>query len=249
MDPQEARIYFAVIAAVLVVGIIIGYFAVSVIRQQRRNLELQKANALAEISAMEKERARIAGDLHDDVGPVLSTVKFRIDYAVSVESGAKEELAIASQQLDDLSARMREVANNLMPSALLRKGLVGAVKEFAVNASESSGIAISFIAPDNIRISEEKGVNIYRIIQEIVHNSLKHADAKLIEIIFTDKGDDLEILCRDNGNGFDYSSMIGESGGLGLRSISNRTDIMGGKLRVESKPGKGTAFLFTIPAK
>lgn len=249
MDPKEARIYFAVIAAVLVIGVIIVYFAVSVIRQQRRNLELQKANALAEITAMEKERARIAGDLHDDVGPVLSTVKFRLDYAASIETEAKEELIIASKQLDDLSERMREVANNLMPSALLRKGLIGAVREFVDNAAKSSGTTIDLTTGDDVDISEDKGVNIYRIIQEIVHNCLKHANATKIEIRLAKQDNDIEIFCRDNGAGFDYPRLYSASKGMGLRSISNRTEIMGGKLKVESKQGKGTAFLFTIPIK
>ncbi|HEV7783331.1 MAG TPA: ATP-binding protein [Chitinophagaceae bacterium] len=249
MDTEEARIYYAVIAAVLVIGFIIGYFAVSVIRQQRRNLELQREIALAEISAMEKERARIATDLHDEVGPVLSTVKFRIDYAASIETEAKEELTIARKQLDDLSERMREVANSLMPSTLLRKGLIGAVQEFASNAAESSGTEIHFSASPDIHVNEEKGVNIYRIILEIVHNCLKHSKATLIEIIFTNKTNDLEILCRDNGVGFDIKSMTAATDGMGLRSIRNRTDIMGGKMVIESKTGKGTAFLFTIPMK
>ena len=123
MDAQEARIYMAVIITVVVLGIIIGYFAISVIRQQRRNMELQKANALAEISAMERERARIAIDLHDDVGPVLSVIKFRVDNANVSDAEEQEELKKASAQLDEVIARMREVSNNLMPSVLQRKGL------------------------------------------------------------------------------------------------------------------------------
>lgn len=249
MDTQEARIYFAVIAAVLVIGFIIGYFAVSVIRQQRRNLELQKANALAEIAAMEKERARIAADLHDEVGPVLSTVKFRIGYALSAEADAKDELATASHQLDELSARMREIANNLMPSALLRKGLVGAIKEFAANAAASSGLIIEVVAAETLVVDEEKGINIYRVLQEIVHNSLKHSTATKIEIAINEKGNDMEILCRDNGKGFDPDKTANESRGLGLRSIQNRTSMMGSKLKMETRIEKGTAYLITIPRK
>ena len=249
MDTIQANIYVAIIIAVALVAIIIFYFALTVIRQQRRNLELQKANALAEISAMEKERARIAADLHDDLGPVLSVVKFTIDNVEPTDTEEKEVLQRASVQLDDLIGRMREVANNLMPSALHRKGLVRAVDEFASNATSGSGTVIRFISEVDIVVGEEKSINIYRVIQEVVHNCLKHANATEMEIRFELKNNCLHILCRDNGSGFDYSTMSSQSTGIGLRSIQNRTDIMGGSLVVESKPGKGTVFLFEIPIK
>src|SRR5438477_5729337 len=112
--------------------------------QQRRNLELQKANALAEISAMEKERARIAADLHDALGPVLSVIKFRVDHVELLDKEEKAELAKASKQLDELIGHMREVANNLMPSALQRKGLIAAVEEFIQNVGKTNGLEIHF---------------------------------------------------------------------------------------------------------
>lgn len=249
MDTQEARIYIAIIITVILLGIIIGFFAISIIRQQKRNLELQKANALAEISAMEKERARIAADLHDDLGPVLSVVKFRVDHVVSDESGEKEELVKASEQLDELIGRMREVANNLMPSALHRKGLISAIEEFISNASASSGIAILFEGEKDLNIGEDKSINVYRVIQEVVHNCIKHSKATKMEIELENHNGYLKITCRDNGVGFDYIKLSKESEGIGLRSIKNRTEIMDGSLVVESKPGKGSIFLLEIPIK
>lgn len=249
MDATEARIYLAVIITGIVLGTILLYFTFSVIRQQRRNLELQQANALAEISAMEKERARIAADLHDELGPVLSVIKFQVDNVEQVDPEEKLQLNKASQSLDDLVARMREVANNLMPSALHRKGLVAAIHEFIHNAAASSGIAILFTADQEFYTSEEKSINIYRVVQEVVHNSLKHSHAGEIEITMSDKSGLLKIFCRDNGDGFDYEQQMLEGKGIGLRSLKNRTAIMGGTLTVESKTGKGSAFLFEIPLK
>lgn len=247
MDTQEARIYIAIIITVIVLGIIIGYFAVSVIRQQRKNLELQKANALAEISAMEKERARIATDLHDDLGPVLAVIKFRVDNVEPKDEEEKEELTTASKQLDELIGRMREVANNLMPSALQRKGLISAIEEFISNTRSSTGMEILFTANGIPSITEEKSINIYRVVQEVVHNCIKHSGATKMEIILEQQNGYLKVLCRDNGVGFDYAKLANESEGIGLRSIKNRTEIMSGILSVESKPKKGTAFLFKIP--
>ncbi len=249
MDTQEARIYIAIIISVIVLGIIISYFAVSVIRQQKRNLALQKENALAEISAMEKERARIAADLHDDLGPVLSVIKFRVDHVEPVDEEEKKELVKASEQLDELIGRMREVANNLMPSALQRKGLTAAIEEFVGNVERTSGLQIKFDDLSKSKINEEKSIHIYRIVQETVHNCMKHSKATRMNISFEEKNGLLKIVCQDNGAGFDIARVLKESSGIGMRSLKNRSEMMGGSMVAESKQGKGSAFLFEIPVK
>ena len=247
MDSNEAKIYIAIIITAFVLGVVIVYFIISIIRQQKRNLELQKANILAEISAMEKERTRIAADLHDDLGPILSVIKFQVDNLQMVNEEDKEQLGQASQHLDSLIGRMREIANNLMPSALHRKGLVTAIEEYIHKVEAANGLQIVFTHPDNLLLPEEKSINIYRAVQEVVHNCVKHAKATRVEIKLETKNGSLFILCKDNGQGFDYPKISKESNGIGLRSLKNRTEMMGGQLIVESKPGKGTAFLFEIP--
>lgn len=249
MDAQEARIYLAIIISVIVVGVIIVYFAISVIRQQRRNIELQKANALAEISAMEKERARIAADLHDELGPILSVIKFRVDHVDPEKKDEQEELAKASQQLDDVITRMREVSNNLMPVALQRKGLIAAIEEFISHAQESAGITIGFRHETLPALLEDVSINLYRIVQETVHNCIKHAKAEKMEISISVKPDLLTLMSRDNGVGF-VPPQTGEVyEGIGLRSLRNRTEMMDGSMMIESEPGKGSIFIFEIPIK
>ena len=240
MDSQEARIYLAIIITVIVLGIIISYFAISIIRQQRRNIKLQKANILAEISAMERERSRIANDLHDDLGPILSVIKFQVDHIEGSDEDEKKYLANASEHLDGLIGRMRVIANNLMPSALLRKGLIAALREFVGKISDSKpAVLIELTSIDELQLSEEKSINIYRVIQEIVHNCLKHSQADRLEIKISRTNEKLVIVCKDNGKGFDHAKQMRESGGLGLQSIKNRTEITGGILTVESKVDKG----------
>jgi signal transduction histidine kinase len=247
MDTHQTKIYFAVIITAVVLGVIILYFAISIIRQQKRNLQLQKAAILAEIAAMEKERARIAADLHDDLAPVLSVIKFQVDNVEAINSEEKEQLERASEHLDSLVARIREIANNLMPSALHRKGLITAVREFADKANAQGKANISLDYSDEVNLSAENNINIYRAIQEVVHNCLKHAEASELHITISRKGDTLAVLCRDNGKGFDFEKRLSEGNGIGLRSLRNRTEMMGGSLTVESKTGKGTAYLFEIP--
>ncbi len=102
MDPQEARIYTAVIISAIVIGIIILYFALSIVRQQKRNVELQNSIILSEISALEKERARIAADMHDELSPVLSVVKFQVENTEVENNEGKLPLTKASAHLDDI---------------------------------------------------------------------------------------------------------------------------------------------------
>jgi len=249
MDTQEARIYTVVLIISVTIGIIIAYFIISIIRQQRRNQQLQKISMLAEISAMEKERARIAADLHDDLGPILSVIQFQIDSVETVQGEEKEQLAEASRHLDGLITKLREIANNLMPTSLHRKGLVVAVEEFISKAAGTANLKISFTYNQDPHLPNETSINIYRAIQEVVHNCIKHSKASKLEILMEMKNGSLTVLCRDDGRGFDYAGVLKDSTGIGLKSLRNRTEMMGGTLEIQSKDGKGTAFLFEIPVK
>lgn len=244
MDAQEARIFTAVVITAIVIGVIIGFFALSVIRQQRRNLALQKANILAEIKAMEKERSRIAADLHDELGPVLSVIKFKVDLASQHTHPDKEQLDSASVQLDEMIAKMREISNDLMPATLARKGLLVAVEEFISKIESISPLKIVFEHPALIEVPEHFVIHLYRVLQEVIHNTVKHAKASRMEIRMEQLPGKLKVLCRDDGEGFD-TTLPGT--GMGLLSLRNRTELLGGTMTTESKLGKGSAFLFEIP--
>ena len=245
MDPQEKGIYSVVIITSIILAVIIGYFIISIIRQQRKNIVLQKKLILGEIEALEKERSRIAADLHDDLGPLLAAIKFRIDH----ERGENTELAKSSSQLDGLIVRIREIANNMMPGSLHRKGLIAAVTEYLDNAELSGNLHINFSYPGNFSVPPDKSVHIYRAIQEIVHNCIKHAHATEMLVKLSFQNGILSILCRDNGKGFDTKMKESDSKGIGLKSLQNRTEIMGGFMIIESKKEVGTAVLLEIPIK
>src|SRR5262245_19620588 len=133
MDPNETKIYTVILIAGGVLGIILVYFIINIIRQQRRNLSLHNEKIQAEITTLENERKRIASDLHDDLGPLLSAVKLQIN-SVEVPDGEDQELIEKSSlYIDAILTRIREISNNLMPQVLSRKGLVIALREFIDN--------------------------------------------------------------------------------------------------------------------
>jgi len=247
MDSQEATIVTAIIIASVIIGIIISFFVLSIVQQQKRTNKLQNARMLAEISAMEKERERIAADLHDDIGPILSVVKLNIDDVHTTNKEEEEQLRTAAKYIDGLATRLREISSDLMPNALLRKGLRTALMELKDRVEHSSGLEIAFSCPDTNRLSQQISIQVFRVMQELIHNSLRHAKASQLKIEISVKGKDLLVFYQDNGVGFDYELMQKQSTGIGLRSLKNRAELMGGSLKVESVISKGSAFLFQFP--
>jgi signal transduction histidine kinase len=247
MDPLETKIFTAVIIAFLVIGVIILYFVFSIIKQQKRNARLQKENTLAEISAMERERSRIAADLHDDIGPLLSAIKFQVDGIESANEEDTADLKNATLQIDGLVSKMREISTNLMPVSLIRKGLATAVSELLASMERSGRFKTHFVVDDIPPLTQEKSINLFRICQEVVHNSVKHSKAQNITVKILQKENLLCLLIKDDGISFDYESKLKAGNGIGLRSLKNRAELLKGEMIVESIPGRGTAFLFEIP--
>src|SRR5215216_5074095 len=244
MDAKETSFYTAVLIASIIIGVIICYFIVSLIKQQRKNLELYRQSVLAEITAMEKERARIAADLHDELGPMLSAIKLKIgSFELSNEDDIKEAEK-TDQHIDSLMKRMREISYDLIPNTLIRKGLVTALKEFVDYTNESDGLKINFEAADTINTDQQKAIHIYRIAQEVINNTIRHSGAKLLNINLKQENGTLFLSTIDNGVGFDHHAAAKGEGGIGLRNILNRTEIIGGQMFIESEKNIGTKYSF-----
>lgn len=247
MDAQENRIYTAILITAVVLGSVIIYFIISILRQQRKNLQLHKQNILAEITQIEKERARIAHDLHDELGPLLSAVKMKINSFDLTDNEDKIQIEKTNEHIDDVLKRIREISFNLMPNSLLRKGIVAAVKEFVDYLNNNTKIKFYFKSEKYLKLTETTGVNLYRIIQEVVHNTIKHSQATELRIELKSFKNNVELMMKDNGVGFDYEKESTENIGFGLRSLLRRTEIMNGKMFIESEEAKGTTYTFEIP--
>lgn len=249
MDAQETNLFSAVLIISLVLGFIIIFFIISVVRQQRKNLQLYRQNILAEITALEKERARISADLHDELGPMLAAVKLRINSFELKDEEDKIQMAKTNEHIDGLIRRIREISYDLLPTTLARNGLVKATKEFVAYTMQASQLKFHLQMPENIDISEHKSIHIFRIVQEIIHNTLKHANATDIKIIMEVRNGLLILLTSDNGIGFDYHAASKSSSGIGLKNLLSRTEIIGGVMYIESGENTGTKYSFEIPLK
>jgi len=239
---NDAIYIIAFIGAFL--AIIITFFIITMLRHHRRYVKLQKERMLNEIAILENERKRMAYDLHDGLGPMLSSIKLNIN---SIETNTDEDKAIiykASSHIDDAIKNMRAISYNLLPVTLERKGLFEALREFIEYSSSRSKLPIQLFIKHQVEIPKEKEIHIFRILQEIIHNSIKHAQAKNLYIGFGYEEERVVIFAKDDGIGFDMGKTKETSDGLGLKSIESRADILNCLMLIESSAGKGTAWFF-----
>jgi two-component system, NarL family, sensor kinase len=247
MDAYQTQIYTTVLIICGVMAVFIAFFVVSIMRQQKRHLQLQRNHLQEELRSLEKDRSRIAADLHDELGPMLSAVKMKISsFELNDEADViQKEKTIA--HIDTAVTRMREISFDLMPRALLAKGLPAAIRQFIAFISNESKLRINFSHDNDITLSEDKAIHLYRMVQELIQNTIRHSEATLLTIDLQESNNKLILSVRDNGKGFDKNEKAKSSQGLGLRNLYNRTELMKGDMFLESEKGKGTFYNFEIP--
>jgi signal transduction histidine kinase len=237
----------------VVIGILLAavllFFIISIIRYHRKYVKLQKERIHAEITIQENERKRIATDLHDSLGPLLSSVKLQINSLDHTSANDQQIINKAGRHLDEIIANLREISHNLLPNTLQRKGLSEALKEFSGNNSKRNGTKIDFYQLHPVTITPDKEIHVFRMMQEIIHNTLKHASAKNLQIGMGKENNEIIILSKDDGVGFDPEKIRKSSSGLGLKSIESRIEILNGTYILKSSPGTGTSYFIKIPLK
>jgi signal transduction histidine kinase len=211
-------------------------------KYQKEAAGQQKKQAVAVMDAQEEERKRIAEDLHDSLGHMLSTIKLNLQMVPEGQSQVKSSL----QLLDQASEEIRNITFNLMPRTLEEDGLVPALNELAAKITSSGSVKISLHVHqiEKFVLEKQSQFNIYRIIQEAVNNILKHADAKEITIQLIGQKDHLTIMIEDDGKGFDPAE---NKSGRGLKNIVTRSLWLKGIINIDSTPGRGTTITTEIP--
>ncbi len=221
--------------------------------QQQRIAELETQQQLTATEAVlkgeEQERTRLAKDLHDGLGGMLSGIKYSFNtmkgnLILTPENAQAFERSM--DMLDSSIKEMRRVAHNMMPEALVKFGLDTALKDFCNDINQSGALAVTYqsIGLDDT-INQTTAITIYRIVQELINNTMKHAAAKAAIVQVTKSGTQLSVTVEDDGKGFDTDILKG-SNGIGWMNIQNRVEFLKGKLDVNSEPGKGTSVLIEL---
>ena len=249
MYPAETTLYRAIVIAALIIGSIIVYFILSVIAAQRRFRRLQNTNLEAVISSIENERERISLDLHDELGPMLAGIKLRLSAIDVLTEKDEANMARSLEQMDEIIRKIRAIAYNFSPSLLKRKGLLIAVEEFIEQHTSTGGLEVSLTADQDLQVPDQAQIHVYRMLLEIIFNTVKHARATILQIELREVKGSIVIRSFDNGAGFDYKAAIRKAPGRGLQNLQMRADLLGGELFVESGVGNGTRYHIQFPIK
>ncbi len=213
--------------------------------QQQKIIELEQKNKLLSLNSMiegqESERMRIAQDLHDGLGGLLTTVKAHFS-TIQKEIENIESLNIYSKTnrlIDEACTEVRRIAHDMVPYSIKISGLHGALedlKESVIARGLECEVEIHNFTKD--QLNEQQANMVYRILQEITNNAIKHAQANHIFIQLMGHENKLHILVEDDGVGFDVSKQ--DYHGMGLKSINSRVAYLGGTIMYDSSPGQGT---------
>jgi PAS domain S-box-containing protein len=236
-------------------------------REQAKTEELQKevairlaaeerVKALLErlVDVQERERRRLALNLHDELGQQLTALRLTIDAVKNAAPGsaeAKERFDVMEKIVTQMDRDVDFLAWELRPAALDDVGLEAALQEFLRQWSWTQGVVAEFHAAlgDSPRLRGEIESHLYRIVQEALNNVSRHAHAKRVSVLLERRGDDVTLIIEDDGRGFDVEAVrrAAKGAGLGLIGIQERAASLGGQVEYESTPGRGTTLFVRIP--
>tara|TARA_Y100001933_G_scaffold264414_1_gene329921 strand:- start:8902 stop:10881 length:1980 start_codon:yes stop_codon:yes gene_type:complete len=207
-------------------------------------VKLQQENRLTAMNSMiegqEKERTRIAKDLHDGLGSLLSSVKSHFTAMVDGTNANVEIVEKTQSLIDHACTEVRRISHNMMPHALSISGLEDGIKDIAERLT-ISGYEVSLEINDLPKMDSTKQVMVYRLVQEIVSNIKKHAEASSIFIQLYAHNDQVHLTIEDDGKGFDPEK-IKDKKGLGLKNIESRVAYLNGEIDWDSEKGLGTTI-------
>lgn len=239
---------------IILAGAIFFFFITYQKRLLKKELEINKIKAEQQeeilqntVLAQEKERKRIAQDLHDEVGAMLSVVKLNISrFERKAEDPSSKEIAAETKTyLDELITQVRRISRALMPPSLEKLGLDYAIEELVNWVNKTGQIEVKYWkSGDLLRFNNKKELAVFRIIQELLNNAIKHAQASTVVIKARYSAGGLAVSVCDNGIGFDLDKMT--KTGLGLRNLESRTQILDARIKMKSKSGKGTSAILVV---
>ncbi|MBP6000467.1 MAG: hypothetical protein KA534_08435 [Sediminibacterium sp.] len=245
MGTQERAIFIAFSLVAGFLAVLLAFFLISLFKQNRKYRRLQKEKLNAEINATEMERNLIATELHNDIGPYLSSIKMRLNL---LETKNKEDLLEVKAALDKCVDQVRGMAKSLAPLAIFHIPLIDALKQYISQVSFDQSLKINLIEKESPSLTQDQSNQLYRILQEIILNTVKHAHATELNIEFSKEEDQLLIRTADNGVGYDaYEIRATHKMGLGLLGIQSRIEYLNGTMVISDEIKKGTRYNIRIP--
>jgi signal transduction histidine kinase len=220
-----------------------------------KKINQQKFRSVLILEGQEEERKRIAMDIHDGIGQMLTSLKYQIESIDVRDSGkAEQKIAEVDQLIKQVIKEVRRVTFNLKPTVLGDYGLQAALNVFVREIGKLTDIQLLYKTTGEIdRLPQKIENNIFRIIQEAINNAIKYSGAHVIEVSLTETENELVISVVDEGKGFDTKIVEKRSTnietGRGFFNMYERTEYVNGHLEINSEPGKGTSVILTVPVR
>ncbi|MGZ4042427.1 MAG: tetratricopeptide repeat-containing sensor histidine kinase [Bacteroidia bacterium] len=259
---EQNQLKNTIIISILIVSVLLGLSGLLFYQRKRlkqkeilnqERIKQQELRSKAILQAEENERTRIARELHDGIGQQLSAAKLNLDaLANNLKLNKPEDSLLFKNVLDlmDESVKeVRQVSHSMMPNTLLKTGLASALREFINRISGAGGLKINLgIIGLNERLDQMTEQILFRVLQEIVNNIIKHSGATEVTIQLIRAEEELTLMIEDNGVGFNAAEKLkDESGGIGLKNIKSRIEFLNGHINFDSFPGKGTTISIEVP--
>lgn len=224
---------------------ILTFFLVNFFLKEKRYRALQKQKLDAEIAAAELERSKIATQLHNEIGPFLSSVKLRLDL---LQTNNEDEMSACKKVIDECIDQIRAMAKQLASLDNVEFSLEEAVKQHIEHVNTKKKLDIQFQVKGNIEMTSLQNSTLYRILQEIINNTIKHANASLLKLELSCVNNEILIRTSDDGIGYDLKKVREQKKlGLGLLGIMTRVELLNGNLSQAPNNYPGTKYYITIP--
>jgi signal transduction histidine kinase len=246
MYSNETRIYIAVLGGMLVLLALVIVFTITIVKYHRKKLAFHLKNIGNQINYLDQQCEKIAADLHDDLGASLSGIKLRLQCVTYGDANTLAIINFSKHHIDEVMHKLRLISFNMIPELLMQKGLQRALQELLNVMTFATKISVDFHYIAAV-FDKERTTHIYRIVQELLNNTLKHSGATAISCSVVQKKGALQLQFTDNGKGFNKDDAIKEAAGIGLKNIMSRTDLLRAKIFITTAPGQGVAYLIEIP--
>lgn len=252
------RTYFVIGALIIILSLLViislllrsRYRREQQLAEKHRELAVQEAYINATIDSQETERKRVARDLHDGMGQLISALRMTVSQLTFTSNQDARFLIVEKSEkiLNDMHREVRGVAFNLMPQTLIQHGLVPALQEMALRIGEHAPIRIEVTSFGiDARLPEVQEISVYRIVQEWITNVMKYANATRLVVDLVADEDEIRITIEDDGQGFD-STTLQQGSGNGWKNIQSRLGLLKGMINIDSSPNRqGTTLLLQFP--
>lgn len=258
LNSLSFQLTFGIVGMILLTAFIVVFFIVYQRRLLQQQLSTQQMEAdyqkellHAGILAQEAERERIATELHDSIGGLLSATKIYLANVNQEQPANQFQLfkEKALQALNENIGEVRTITNDLLPQSLERLGIVPATRNLTEKLKELKNIRVDFTANSEQRFEQNREKALFRVLQELINNTLKHSNTERIRIDFEFTPEDLSILYLDEGEGFDLEIYENRKDrqSFGLKNMQSRIAFLNGKIDYQTAPGQGVTVQLQVP--